>query len=61
MDDEELYPREAAAVGLKAIEQGVAQKSLTKRELIATASKIIARAKRQTQVLMDGGVLVPNG
>jgi malate dehydrogenase (oxaloacetate-decarboxylating) len=61
MDDEELYPRKAAAVGLKAIEQGVAQKSLTKRELIATASKIVARAKRQTQVLMDGGVLVPNG
>jgi len=61
MDDRELYPREAAAVALKAIEQGVAQKSLTKSELIATASKIIDRAKRQTQVLMEEGVLAPSG
>jgi malate dehydrogenase (oxaloacetate-decarboxylating) len=61
MDDRELYPREAAAVALKAIEQGVAQKSLTKSELIATANKIIDRAKRQTQVLMEEGVLAPSG
>jgi malate dehydrogenase (oxaloacetate-decarboxylating) len=60
MDDPELYPREAAAVGLKAIEQGVAQKSLTKTQLIETAVKIISRAKRQTNVLMDQGVLKPS-
>jgi malate dehydrogenase (oxaloacetate-decarboxylating) len=61
MDDPEVYPREAAAVGLKAIEQGLAQKSLTKAELIETAARIIGRAKRQTQVLMNEGVLAPMG
>jgi hypothetical protein len=29
--------------------------------LIATANKIIDRAKRQTQVLMEEGVLAPSG
>jgi malate dehydrogenase (oxaloacetate-decarboxylating) len=61
MDDPEVYPREAAAVGLKAIEQGLAQKSPTKAELIETAARIIGRAKRQTQVLMNEGVLAPMG
>jgi malate dehydrogenase (oxaloacetate-decarboxylating) len=61
MDDREVYPREAAAVALKAIEQGVAQKSLTKHELIATASRIIGRAKRQTQVLIKEAVIAPHG
>ncbi|MGE5220368.1 MAG: NAD(P)-dependent malic enzyme [Chloroflexota bacterium] len=61
MDDPEVYPREAAAVGLKAIEQGLTQRSPTKSELIETAIKIIGRAQRQTKVLMEKGVLAPSG
>ena len=51
MDDREVFPREAAAVGLKAIEQGVARKIMTKDELIENASKIISRAQKETKVL----------
>ena len=53
MDDREVFPREAAAVGLKAIEQGVARKIMTKDELIENASKIISRAQKETKTL-DG-------
>jgi malate dehydrogenase (oxaloacetate-decarboxylating) len=57
MDDWEVYPREAAAVGLKAMAQGVARKTLTKNELIDGASKIISRSRQQTKTLMEHGVI----
>ncbi len=59
MADWEVFPRVAAAVGLKAIEQGVARKSLTQAELVEHATKIIQRAQRQTKVLMREGVIAP--
>ncbi len=59
MADWEIFPRVAAAVGLKAIEQGVARKSLTQAELVEHATKIIQRAQRQTKVLMREGVIAP--
>ena len=57
MDDWELFPREAAAVGLKAIEQGVARKKMTKEALLETATKIIKRSREQTRTLMDHGLI----
>mgnify|MGYP001499070320 FL=1 len=60
MDEWEIFPREAAAVGLKAIEQGVAGRSLTKMKLIENATKIIERAQRQTRVLMQEGIIAPS-
>jgi malate dehydrogenase (oxaloacetate-decarboxylating) len=57
MDDREVFPREAAAVGLKAIEQGVASKVMTKDELIENASKIITRAQMETKTLMEHGLI----
>jgi malate dehydrogenase (oxaloacetate-decarboxylating) len=59
MDEWEVFPREAAAVGLKAIEQGVARKSLTRAELIAQATQLIRRARLETQTLMEHGVIAP--
>lgn len=59
MADWEIFPRIAAAVGLKAIEQGVARKSLTQAELVKHATKIIQRAQLQTKVLMREGVIAP--
>ena len=59
MADWEIFPRVAAAVGLKAIKQGVARKSLTQAELVEHATKIIERAQRQTKVLMREGVIAP--
>jgi malate dehydrogenase (oxaloacetate-decarboxylating) len=57
MDDWEVFPREAAAVGQKAIEQGVARKILTKEEIIENASRIISRAQKETKTLMEHGVI----
>jgi len=46
MDDWEVFPREAAAVAMKAIEQGIALKTdLTYRREVAEATAIIKRAR----------------
>jgi malate dehydrogenase (oxaloacetate-decarboxylating) len=60
MDEWEIFPREAAAVGLKAIEQGVAKKALSKMALIENATKMIQRAQRQTSVMMKEGIIAPS-
>jgi len=57
MDDWEVFPREAVAVALKAIEQGVATLTLTKEELYAQAAAKIKRAREETQVLMKEGLI----
>ncbi len=57
MDEWEVAPREAAAVGMKAIEQGVARVIMTRDELFAKASRIIHRAQEETRVLMEAGVI----
>jgi malate dehydrogenase (oxaloacetate-decarboxylating) len=59
MDEWEIFPREAAAVALKAIEQGVAKRSATKMKLIENATKIIRRAQLETKTLMEHGVIAP--
>jgi malate dehydrogenase (oxaloacetate-decarboxylating) len=57
MDDWEVFPREAAAVGVKAVEQGLATKPHTYDELFQMASKIIQTSRAQTQLLMDKGFI----
>lgn len=57
MDEWEVFPREAAAVGMKAIEQGVARVSMTRQELLAKAEAIIRKARAETQCLMDQGFI----
>ncbi len=59
MDEWQVFPREAVAVGLKAIEQGVARLELTRDELYQTASEIIERARGEIQLLMDEGIIPP--
>ncbi len=59
MDEWEVYPREATAVGMKAIEQGIARIKMSKDELFQKASTIIKRAREQTQFLMDKGIIPP--
>ena len=39
------------AVGLMAIQQGVARRSATKTKLIEHATKLIQRAQRQTRIM----------
>ncbi|MFM8321761.1 MAG: NADP-dependent malic enzyme [Chloroflexota bacterium] len=57
MDDWEVFPREAAAVGRKAIEQGLARIDHTYDELYDMARGIIARSRSLTQHMMDEGFI----
>ena len=57
MDDWSVFIKEAVAVGLKAIEQGVARKKLSKEELTKNAEEIITRARKETQILMEKGII----
>ena len=57
MDEWEVFPREAAAVGMKAIEQGIARLDLSREELYGRAGEIIGRARQQVQLLMEKGII----
>jgi malate dehydrogenase (oxaloacetate-decarboxylating) len=57
MDEWEVFPREAVAVGLKAIEQGVARVSYSKEELTKMAEDKIRHAREETQLLMKEGFI----
>lgn len=57
MDEWEVYPREAVAVGMKAIEQGVARKKYTREELFKKAEETIKRAREETKCLMKEGFI----
>ena len=63
MDDWEVFPREAAAVAMKAIEQGLALRTdLTFDAEVAEATKIIARARGLVQDQMALGYIpMPEG
>jgi len=52
MDEPNVFVREAVAVGMKAIEQGVARKILTRDQLYRQAELMINRARSETQVKM---------
>jgi malate dehydrogenase (oxaloacetate-decarboxylating) len=57
MDDWEVFPREAAAVGTKAIEQGLARIEMSYDELYTHAHKIIKRSRDMTHRLMEEGFI----
>jgi len=57
MDDWEVFPREATAVGMKAIEQGVARIIMTRDELLKTATAKIKQARELTQWMMKDGFI----
>jgi malate dehydrogenase (oxaloacetate-decarboxylating) len=59
MDEIEVFAREAAAVGLKAMEQGLARVKRTRAELIDHATQIIRRAQRQVGFAMSKGFIRP--
>jgi len=59
MDDWEVFPREAAAVGMKAQEQGVARLSLSYDELLSKAKETIRQAQDMTHFLMEKELIPP--
>lgn len=57
MDDWEVFSREAAAVGMKAQEQGVARIEKSYDELFEHATHIIGRSRRLTKMMMEEGFI----
>lgn len=57
MDEWQVFAHEATAVGMKAIEQGVARLTLTEAELFARAEATIKHARAETHALMDAGLI----
>ncbi|MGB9836598.1 MAG: NAD(P)-dependent malic enzyme [Candidatus Saccharicenans sp.] len=58
MDQWEVFPREAVAVGRKAIEQGVARKDIPADELYKMAESTIRKAREEVQFLMKEGFIL---
>ncbi len=54
-----VFIREAVAVGLKAIEQGVARENLNREELTQRAEKMIRESRETTALLMKSGLIPP--
>jgi hypothetical protein len=63
MDDVDVFPREAAAVAMKAIEQGIAQiTNVTFEQEYARAKKLILRARGMVHDAMAMGyIALPEG
>jgi len=62
MAEWEVYPRVAAAVGVKAIEQSVARVKLSGEELYKKARQIIKKSRDETDLLMKEGLIAqPEG
>ena len=59
MAEWEVFIREAVAVGLKAIEQGVARKKASREELTKQAESMIKSARETTTLLMKEGYIPP--
>lgn len=57
MDDWEVYPRIAAAVGRKAIEQKIAEKPMSRQKIYENAKEMIHRSRMITQTMMKKGLI----
>ena len=57
MDEWEIYPLQATETGLKAIQQGIARKKLSRDELYESAESIINRTQSVVKMLMDKGFI----
>lgn len=58
MDEWEVFPREAVAVGSKGIEQGVARIKSSKEERFKQAEAIIKKAREEVQMLMENDFII---
>ena len=59
MDDWEVFPREAAAVAMKAQEQGLARIQTTYEQEFENAKRIIKRSRDLTGMMMEKGFIPP--
>lgn len=59
MDEMEVFIDEAVAVGLKAIEQGVARRKISKQELRTEVTTTLKRSQKITKLLMKQKIIPP--
>jgi malate dehydrogenase (oxaloacetate-decarboxylating) len=59
MDEWEVFPREAVAVGMKAIEQGVARLKIGYDELYQMVERTIKKDRDEAQLFMEKGFMAP--
>jgi len=59
MDDPDVFPEVATAVGLKAIEQNIAGIKLSRAELIDKAKAVISNSREKVHLLMEKGLIAP--
>src|SRR5213596_621783 len=59
MDEIDVFAREATAVALKAMEQGIAREAKTRDALYQGALEMIRRAREETKFLMQAGFIRP--
>ena len=57
MENEDVFAREAVAVGAKAVEQGIARVKKSRAELLAGARDIIHHARTQARHLLQSGFI----
>jgi malate dehydrogenase (oxaloacetate-decarboxylating) len=57
MDDWEVYPRVASAVGTKAIEQNIAAKKMSRQAIYDQAKQMILRSRNITKTMMQKGLI----
>jgi malate dehydrogenase (oxaloacetate-decarboxylating) len=57
MNEREVFPRQAVAVGMKAIEQKVARVKMSKEQLYEKASMMIDRARKEVELMMKSGII----
>ncbi|UCE92426.1 MAG: NADP-dependent malic enzyme [Methanobacteriota archaeon] len=59
MDEWEVFPREATAVGMAAMKEGLAREKHSREELYNKAEEVIRRARELTKYLMKGNYILP--
>ena len=57
MEEWEVFPREAAAVGVQAVNDGVARLKRSFEDLLESAYKIITRARSETRLKMENEII----
>jgi len=59
MSETDMFIQEAVAVGMKAMEQGVARKKISRNELEERAAATIRKSQATTQLLMKNQIILP--
>jgi malate dehydrogenase (oxaloacetate-decarboxylating) len=57
MDEWEIYPLQAAEVAMKCIEQGIARKKASRKDIYDGAAAIIERTQKIVKLLMAQGFI----